>query len=358
MNQTDQPSLTFGLFEKRIDGDDCLLDLARLRFRQAGMGAEMHAGTPEHLDWLLNYRPSPEAPVTLHLPRDFNLADANSRHCICDFASRFAGRIHGMIVHDHEDLANHADDYRRAASELNSRLQEVDRCPFLFVEYAVGLEPETFADFFSAIRESDRVSACVDIGHVGIREARRAYANLHPGEDVCDLKSEPSNLASLMADIQAAVKSALPAVLRLVERIAALGKPIHFHMHDGHPLSTFSPHGVSDHLSFLAEIPLSFEYQGRRSVPLMFGRDGLSRIVATTLNSIDRAPVSFNLEIHPTQGHLPLGDASELFHHWRDKTNAEQMNHWLSVLAHNHGLLREAISARQPARAAARGKLG
>ena len=44
MNQSNQPPLTLGLFEKRIDGDDCLLDLARLRFQQAGLGAEMHGG--------------------------------------------------------------------------------------------------------------------------------------------------------------------------------------------------------------------------------------------------------------------------------------------------------------------------
>lgn len=348
MKQTNQPSLTLGLFEKRIDGDDCLLDLARLRFQQAGMGAEMHAGTPEHLERQLKYRPSGEAPVTLHLPRDFNLTDLNSRQRIDEFAARFAGRVHGMIIHDHEDLARHPGDYRRAAKELNARLLKIDRCPFLFVEYAAGLDPEVFADFFSNIRELDRVSACIDIGHVGIRQARKAFDRVHPGKDVCELKSEPSNLLPLMADIESAVKSALPTVLNLVESIAVLGKPMHFHLHDGHPLSTFSPYGVSDHLNFQAEIPLSFEFCGRRSVALMFGCDGLSQIVAATLRSIDGAPASFNLEIHPTHGHSPLGDAAGLFHHWQDKTNAEQMNHWLSVLAQNHALLREAISAGQP----------
>jgi len=38
---------TLGLFDKRIEGDDRLLELARLRFRQAGLGAELHAGSPE-----------------------------------------------------------------------------------------------------------------------------------------------------------------------------------------------------------------------------------------------------------------------------------------------------------------------
>jgi hypothetical protein len=57
---------------------------------------------------------------------------------------------------------------------------------------------------------------------------------------------------------------------------------------------------------------------------------------------------SFTLEIHPTSQRLPLGDASSLFEHWADKTNAEQMNHWLAVLARNHVLLRQAIEAALP----------
>lgn len=357
MDTTSQPSLTLGLFEKRIDGDDCLLDLARLRFSQAGMGAEMHAGTPEHLEWLLRYRPGPEAAVALHLPRDFNLTDPDSRQRIGDFAERFAGRIHGMIIHDHEDLSNHAGAYRTAASELNARLQKVDHCPFLFVEYAAGLEPEVFADFFSSIRALDRVSACIDVGHVGVRQARKTFERLHPGKDVCELKSEPSSLPPLMSDVETAVQSALPTVLDLIESIAALRKPMHFHLHDGHPLSNFSPFGVSDHLTFQAEIPLGFEFRGRRSVPPMFGRDGLSRIVATTLKALDGVPVSFNLEIHPPEGYLALRDAAGLFHHWRAKTNAERMNHWLSVLAENHGLLREAIRHAGSAKTAASGRL-
>src|SRR5436305_461690 len=145
MNYSSQPrSLTLGLFEKRIEGDDCLMELARRRFQQAGMGAEMHAGTPEQLYGLMKFRPSEEAPVVVHL----------------------------------------------------------------------------------------------------------------------------------------AVHAAPATVLDVVENLGALGKPVHFHLHDAHPLSTFSPFGVSDHLSFLAEIPLRFDYPGRRSLPLMFGPPGLGRIVA------------------------------------------------------------------------------
>jgi hypothetical protein len=344
MNSSFEPrALTLGLFEKRIDGDDCLLELARRRFQQAGMGAEMHAGTPEQLNRLMKFRPSEEAPVVVHLPRDFHLADARSQGRILDFASRFAGSVHGLVIHDHTDLAWHQKDFLRAAWEIDSRLTKIDQCPTLFVEYAVGLEPHTFAGFFASIRELARISACIDIGHVGIRQARAAYSIIHPGQDVCALKSQEALLPQVMEEVEAAVRAAPATILDLVERIGALGKPMHFHLHDGHPLSTFSPYGVSDHLSFLTEIPLRFEYGGRRSVPLMFGPVGLGRIVAKAIES--SGEVSFTLEIHPTADRVPLGDAEPLFGHWRDKTNAECMNHWLSVLDRNHALLLQCIKS-------------
>jgi hypothetical protein len=295
------------------------------------------------LDGLMKFRPSEEAPVVVHLPRDFHLAEARSQGRILDFASRFAGRVHGLVLHDHTDMAWHREDTLRAAREMESRLAKIHRCPMLFVEYAVGLEPNTFAGFFASIRELTRISACIDIGHVGIRQARAAYSEIHPGQDICALKSHDALLPEVMADVEAAVSAASAQVLDLVEMLGAPGKPAHFHLHDAHPLSTFSPFGVSDHLSFLTEIPLRFDYRGRRSMPLMFGPAGLGRIVAKAIEAIGR--VSFTLEIHPTADRLSLADATPLFGHWRDKTNAEQMNHWLSALGRNHALLLEGIKA-------------
>jgi hypothetical protein len=132
----------------------------------------------------------------------------------------------------------------------------------------------------------------------------------------------------------------------LIEQLGELGKPVHFHLHDGHPLSTFSPFGISDHLSFLMEMPLNFEYRGRRSVPLMFGRAGLHQIVRKAVRAIGRERVSFTLEIHPVSGRLALGDASPLFSHWTDKTNAERMNQWLGVLRENHAALLEGLAVK------------
>jgi hypothetical protein len=339
---------TLGLFEKRIQGDDGLMELARRRFSEAGMGAEMHAATPEQLDWSLKFRPGREAPVVVHLPRDFNLVDEKSCKRIVEFATRFAGEVYGLVLHDHAAMAARMDEYIAAAWKIDDQLEKIAGCPILLVEYAAGLEPGDFARFFSEIRDLDRISACIDIGHVGIRAARAAYAGKHRGEDICALKSQGPRLRQVMTDVDEAVAEGRAIVFDLVAAVSKLKKPVHFHLHDGHPLSTFSPFGVSDHLSFEVEIPLNFDHRGRRSVPPMFGPDGLAKLVASAIELMGPSLISFTLEIHPTGQRLPLGDASPLFEHWTDKTNAEQMNHWLAVLSRNHDLLRQTIEAALP----------
>jgi hypothetical protein len=343
--ESDASAVTLGLFEKRIDGDDALMELAQLRFQQAGMNAEMHAGTPEELEQVMLFRPPTAIAVVVHLPRNFSLVEEWCRKRILELAFGFKGRISGLLLHDSADLEARAKDFCLAAKELNSGLEQVERGPTVYIEYAAGLPPAAFARFFELVQELPRVSACVDIGHVGIRQARKAYAAVHPGKEICDLKATPAELPETMADLQNAVASALPVVLELIARLGAVGKPVHFHLHDGHPLSTLSPFGVSDHLSFLEEIPLAFEYQGRHCAPLMFGPLGLARIVESALEAVGRERVSFTLEVHPARGRLALGDAASLFSHWRDKTNAERMNQWLLVLAQNHELLQNAIKS-------------
>jgi hypothetical protein len=339
---------TLGLFEKRIEGDNYLMELARRQFSEAGMGTEMHAGTPEQLEQVMQFRPSEQAPVIVHLPRDFNLVEEQSQSRILDFARRFAGQISGLVLHDHVAMAARRNDYVEAAWKMDDRLEKIRGCPMIFVEYAVGLEPVEFAQFFWAIPDLERISACIDIGHAGIRAARAAYARNHVGEDICAIKTQAVRLPQLMTDVETAVNSGSAAVLELLEVISTVKKPVHFHLHDAHPLSTSSPFGVSDHLSFLAKIPLSFEHHGLRTVAPMFGPTGLSKLVARTLDLLSPQRISFTLEIHPTGERMPLGDAASLFDHWIDKTNAEQMNHWLSVLSRNHLLLRQAIQAALP----------
>ncbi len=349
MSGTDSSAIkTLGLFEKRIQGDDCLMQLAQRRFIEAGMGAEMQAATPAQLEWSLKVRPDERQPVVVHLPRDFDLLQDQARSRIVEFAKRFAGQIYGMVIHDHAAMSARKNDYVAAAWKLDDQLEKIDQSPILFVEYAAGLDPADFARFFCDIPDLDRVSTCIDIGHVGIRAAQTSYARKHKEEDVCALKSQGPRLRQVIGDVEEAVAAGPIVTLELVERISKLKKPVHFHLHDGHPLSTFSPFGVSDHLGFEAEIPINFEYRSRRTLPTMYGPAGLAKIVGRALELLDAKLLSFTLEIHPAGGRLPLGDASALFQHWADKTNAEQMNHWLALLARNHQLLLKAIEVKTP----------
>ncbi len=77
----------------------------------------------------------------------------------------------------------------------------------------------------------------------------------------------------------------------------------------------------------------------RRSLSPMYGPAGLAAIVQASIEACGAEQASLTLEIHQAEGRLPLGDASALFRHWRDLTNAERMNYWLSVLAQNNMLV-------------------
>jgi hypothetical protein len=327
------------LFQKRIDGDDALLQLAALRFKEAGIGPEFYAETPHELAGLLKFMPATGATATVHLPRGIDLFEENGRRRVLDFAKNFSDRIFGLIIHDQNEIAARFDNYLTVLHGMESRLQEIHGSPYLFIEYAAGLDPEVFIELFRAAHGLEHVSSCIDIGHLGIWQARHVYSHKYPGKDVCSLKPHDPSLPEVIGEVQEAVAAGPVEVLRVIREIGLLGKPMHYHLHDAHPLSTFSPFGVSDHLSFLNKIMLPFEYLGKRSLDLMFGPSGLSAIVAESLQSVGPDHISFSLEIHPTEGMLPLGDASNLFYHWRDKENAERMNFWLSVLCENHQLV-------------------
>lgn len=345
MSRSERAPATLGLFEKRFAGDDSLMALAQRRFQEAKMGTEIHAGTPQDLKGLLGLRPRPGAPVVVHLPRDFDLTDENIRTRLVELFCCAAGQVIGCVMHDQRAMVEQPEEYLQIVRQLAARLDEINHAPVLFIEYAVGLDPGAFVEFWKAVADLNQVAPCVDIGHVGIRAARSAYADKHKGEEVCALKAQGPELPGLMDDVQEAVNVGLRTAVKLVSELGAIGKHkrLHFHLHDGHPLSTFSPFGVADHLSFFSEIPLRFEYGGRRIVPLMFGPKGLSQILEPAFKALDKEQLSFTLEIHPTGDRLPLGDNVDLFGHWRDLTNAELMNHWLDILTRNHALLVETI---------------
>ncbi len=327
------------LFQKRIDGDDALLRLASLRFKEAGLGTEFYAETPEEMDWLLQFKPTPKTPAVIHLSRGINLFEKPSRDLVMEFAQRYKDHVFGLTIHDQIEITTRFDDYVAKLTEVAVKAGKVQASPCVFIEYAVGLEPGLFIEIFKSIRDLKRVSACIDVGHVGLWQTSAAYTRNHPGKDVFALTPHDPGLPEVIEDIESAVHSALDSVLHVINALGELNKPVHFHLHDGHPLSMSSPFGISDHLSFLDRIPIPFEYKGKRYLDPMFGPVGLSRIVNAALERLGPDRVSFSLEIHPTEGRRFLDNASCLFDHWQDKTNAERMNYWLSVLLQNHELV-------------------
>lgn len=327
-----------------IAGDAALLQLARLRLQEAGLGGELYPGSPEHVDALLAFRPA--QPCTAHLPRDINLLDKAGQDAVVAFARSAAGKFFGLVVHDHDGFAGRLEEVVSAFRSLDQRLDGIDDAPLVFVEYAVGLELDYFATLFEKTRELTHVSVCIDVGHMGIFTCRQRFAKRFNGQDVCGLRPDSADLHERIEAVQQAVRETPPIVIDLITRLTALGKPIHFHLHDGHPLSTLSQFGVSDHLSFLQQIPIPFPYQGRQLLDGIYGLEGLSRVMRAALSGLPADKLSFTLELHPQPGRTPLDRHAGLFAHWTDKTNAERMNYWLDKLIENSTLLRNACHAR------------
>jgi len=189
------------------------------------------------------------------------------------------------------------------------------------------------------LRAAGRVSCCIDVGHIGIRQASAVFWLRHPGLGLGHLGPDDDRLPDLIDDVQDAVRSCLPTVLEVIRSLGQIGKPVHFHLHDGHPLIP----GLSDHFSFLTRLPVPFSYEGRRSLGTMYGPTGLAAIVSAAVEACPQG-ASFTAEVHQAEGRLPLADAARLFPHWRDLTNAERMNYWLSVLSENTMLISQASS--------------
>ena len=329
------------LFQQRVAGDDALLRLAGLRFAQAGLAAELYADTPDQLDRLLPYVPPHPRLPTVHLNRGLNLLRERDRGLAEEFATRFAGRLSGLVIHDHPGMGEPAHDPVAALRDLSTRIGRTDGAPLVLLEYAAGLEPGRFVELAEQLKDADRVSFCVDVGHVGIRQASARFARDHPDIGLRSLSPSDERLPGLVSDVQEAVMSAVHDVQDMTRAIGRLGKHLHFHLHDGHPLVG----GLADHFTFLMRLPVPFSYEGRQSLPMMYGPAGLTAMVAAATDACGLDRVSFTLEIHQVEGRLPLGDAEGLFRHWQDTTNGERMNHWLSVLAQNAMLVEEAIPA-------------
>lgn len=327
------------LFQPRYAGDDALPRLASLRFAQAGLAAELYADTPDDLDRLLPYVPPHPRRPTVHLNRGLNLLHERDRGLVEQLADRLAGRLSGMVVHDQPGMGDPANDPVGALRDLDTRLGRIPDAPRVFLEYAAGLEPGRFVELAEQLKDAERISSCIDVGHVGIRQASARFARGHPDIALRSLSPSDARLPGLVSDVQDAVSSAGRDVQDMTRAIGRLGKPLHFHLHDGHPLVG----GLADHFTFLMRLPIPFSYQGRQSLDTLYGPAGLAAIVAAAADACTLDRVSFTLEIHQVEGREPLGDAEGLFRHWADKTNGERLNHWLSVLAGNAMLVEQAI---------------
>ena len=325
------PGPVHALFQQRIDGDDALLKLAGLRFAQMGAAAEVYADSPDQLEYVLQFVPSHARLPIVHLSRRVNVLHGRDRAVVREFADRFAGRVAGLVVHDKREMAGKTDRLLAAMRELNAHLCQRPGSPLVFLEYAAGLDRGWFVEVAERLQAAERVSCCIDVGHIGLRQATARFERRHPGLDLKKLSPVDDRLPGLVADVQDAVGSALPHVLDVTESLGRLGKHVHFHLHDGHPLIP----GLRDHFSFLTRLPIPFSHEGRRSLSTMYGPAGLASIVSAAIDACAPQGVSFTFEIHQVDGRLPLGDAAWLFPHWQDTTNAERMNHWLSVLSEN-----------------------
>ena len=335
----DRTGHVHALFQQRVDGDDALLRLAGLRFAQMGTAAEVYADSPDQLEHVLQFVPAhPRLPM-VHLNRGVNVLYGQDRALVREFADRFAGRVAGLVVHDKREMGAQTDGLLAAMRKLNAHLCERPDGPLVFLEYAAGLDRGWFVDVAERLGDAERVSCCLDVGHIGLRQVTARFGDRHPGLDLKKVGLADHRLPGLVADIQDAVASALPHVLDVTRSLGRLGKPVHFHLHDGHPLVP----GLRDHFSFLTRLPIPFSYQGRQSLDMMYGPGGLASIVSAAIGACPSG-VSFTVEVHQVEGRLPLADAAWLFPHWRDTTNAERMNYWLSVLSENAMLVADSMS--------------
>ncbi len=323
-----------GLFQQRLSGDDALLRLAERRFREAGMPAEVYAENPDQLEYLLGYVPEHDTLPVVHLNRSADLLRQSGRDLVDSFATRFAGRVAGLVVHDKPAMAERLPEVVDVMRALGTPTPGRFARPMIYLEYAAGLPVDLFATLGERLADVERASLCIDIGHVGIEHARSVTLHSPSGAAWSDLSLTDPRLPEVVGQVQAATESARTVVLELIRRIGAIGKPVHFHLHDGHPLVSRQP----DHFSFFSRFPVSFEVDGRYTLSPIFGLDGLAAVLEEAVRSCAPLDPSLSLEIHQVDGRLPLGAASELFTHWRDLTNAERMNYWLCVLADNHML--------------------
>ena len=170
------------LFQQRLSGDDALLRLAERRFREAGMPAEVYAENPDQLEYLLGYVPEHDTLPVVHLNRSADLLRQSGRDLIESFATRFAGRVAGLVVHDKASMAERLSDVVDTMRALGTPPTPNSGRPTVYLEYAAGLPVDRFAALSDQLAEVELASLCIDIGHVAIKHARSVSLTSHSAQ--------------------------------------------------------------------------------------------------------------------------------------------------------------------------------
>jgi hypothetical protein len=286
---------------------------------------------PEALLHLMGFLPFGE-PIMVHLPRWVNLQERDHRDFLKKMLRIGGEKVQGFVVHDNMNVQNHPDHVLSAFEAFQNVMSDCAPDKQFFYEYAAGADPDAYAELFERAEAFSNISPCIDVGHVGTRTIRHHYAEHHSGVNVCSFRAWDEGLENLWPEVQTSVDQALPAVLNLIKRMGKIDKPLHFHLHDGHPISHLSPYGVSDHLSFEQRIDLPFKIKNRKSIGGMFGIAGLKKIIKTIDTHVVHSRCTATLEYHEQDQRKDLAEDADLFSHWKDTHHAEKMLHWCSAL--------------------------
>lgn len=160
------------------------------------------------------------------------------------------------------------------------------------------------------------------------------YARKNSGINVKQFKPGADMTSDIFGRIEESVRQGRGDSLKFIDSLTRIGACTHFHLHDGHPLSTFSPYGVCDHLPFFWEIPTYLPGIGNAGG--IYGVSGLRQVLQIALKNLQSDMVSFTLEIHPQKGLKELNESEKRFFvNWTDLTNAKAMNFWMDLVVQN-----------------------
>lgn len=320
-----------GLLNYHIEGDEALLHLGRDRYERAGIGAELHPATPKDLVKMLRFAPLGRT-STVHLPYSIVL-DHDDTDTIRDFVMAGGRKISGYVLHDSMFYRDDLDTGIELLKKLSKKL-EGKTDAHVCVEYAVGLPFEVYFELVTRVKDLPNIGICTDIGHLGMNATDYKFYRKHPSIYVRDLKPNPDMKLETYYKIEEACIAGREYALKYIDDICKSGNYVHFHLHDGHPMSTFSPYGVCDHIPLFWEIPTLLPEIG--AVGGIYGVSGLRKVLESALTHIPEGMRTFTFEIHPQAGKTMIENQSlGYFSGWKDLTNAYKMNFWMDLVIQN-----------------------